>query len=168
MGFTHGRGFDIDPAGKSPVDTFLRNRVEGMYTSDGTTGSTIAADAHDFNLDFTPGIIIIDGKVKAYSSGSADFDVSHSDSAPGMTVGQATVYTIVAYVGLDDTIDLRVVAGVVAAAASAVALPDADIAALFDDKVTAFAITEVKFHRSNTTELTITIDDTVRPLNIPA
>ena len=44
---------------------------------------------------------------------------------------------------------------------------DADMAAKFDKKVTAFALVEAKFHRSNTAELTITIDNSVRPLHVP-
>jgi len=168
MGLKHGRGFDIDPKGISPIDSFMRNRVEGMMVSDGTTDSTITATGTDLNLDISPGFIIIDGKVKAYSAGVTDYAVDASEIAGLITVGSAIVYTLVAFVGLDDVIDLRLFAGAEAVVADAVAVTDAVMAASFDDRVTAYALSWVRFHRSDTAVLTITIDDTVRPLLIPA
>ncbi len=169
MGLKYGYAFDRDPRGKDPVYTWMNNRVEGLLFTDGTTGSSIGAGAHDFNLDATPGMIMIDGTPKFYPSGLTDYDVSNSGSAPptGMDVGNAIVYTLVAYKDINGTVGLRLFAGDVAPVASAVPVSDADMAAKFDKKVTAFALVQATFHRSDTAELTITIDNSVRPLHVP-
>ena len=154
----------------NPEWNLNRNRVvHGLLVSAATTtaSSQITGDgATDVNVDIAAGILMVDGQAKelAYQDSAA-----LADATPLMDAGESGVVAIVAFRSQGDgVVRLRNINGVAATTGAQVALPDADIAALFGNYTYWFKIADVTVNRTADTTLTETYDNTVRPLLVGA
>lgn len=144
-------------------------QVVGMLIKAPTTGSSIAAAAHDFNLDIEPGLLVVDGVVKEFAA-QADVDLSSDGTAvpTGMDTGDSQIFSLIAYKSLaDGDVRLVVVPGDVALDASVEPPSQATIEALFAEGTPWYELARTKIKRTGATTLTQTYDNRVRPLGVP-
>lgn len=142
---------------------------QGMLVGTPTTGSTQAtgAGASDFNVDITPGILAVNGKVKEFAA-QADFDLASAGSAI-ITNGQSIVVSIVAYQNVvSGAIGLRTFRGAAATTGSEEPISDADITAGFGSNTVWYRLANVTVNRTGDTTVTQSHDNTARPSGIYA
>jgi len=157
------------PGGVSREYHMDKFKIEGCYLNDPTTGSTIkttATAAHDFNVDISEGMIMLDG-VKTFVPAAADVDISHSASASFLAIGESVYFTIVYYKDEAGNIEQRIMQGAIAATASAAPLTPAEIGAKFGESVPWMAIGHILYTCTDTTALTESQDNTIRSMGEP-
>jgi hypothetical protein len=142
------------------LEGFLKNCVQtGVLVGAPTTASTHAdAGAFDFNVDITPGIVVVNG-VLAEIAKTVDFDVAHDTESPIDATDTGIVYAIVA-AEADGTVTLAAVTG--AAAAEPEAPTDEAITTAVGHK-NWVRIATTKVVRTGAATITQTYDNSVRP-----
>ncbi len=142
------------------LEAFLKNHVQtGVLVGAPTTASTHAdAGTFDFNVDITPGIVVVNG-VLAEIAKTEDFDVAHDDESPIGAEDTGIVYAIVAGEA-EGAVTLVAVAG--AAAAEPEAPTDEAITTAVGHK-NWVRIATTTVVRTGAATITQTYDNSVRP-----
>jgi hypothetical protein len=141
----------------------FRNFAQNMRVGAPTTASTIAAAAHDFNLNIGWGLAAVGGEIKEFDD-QADFDLSNSGSAApsDLPVGSSVVYSIVLL--KSDVVRMRVFRGAPAVTGSELAQTKEEIAAKLGSEVEWFEIGRTTINRTGTATLTQTYINDCRPM----
>ena len=151
----------------NPEYNLNRNRiVQGLLIGVATTASTqVTGDgASDINVNISAGILLLDGQVKEYA---AQADYALYNATPAMDAGESIIISLVAYRSLGDgVLRLRSVVGAAATTGSQVVPTNVEIEALFETGTYWFRLANITVNRTADTTLTLSYDNTVRPLLI--
>lgn len=160
FGIVGGIGIEFD---------VTRNRVlQGVLVTAPTTASAQLTGTGNgsYRVDITPGLVIVDGKVKEVATAADQLLEAAGDI---LDSGQSIVYTIVYYRSISGgVIYQRTFAGAPALTGSQVAPTDVEIEANLASGTVWFAVAEVTVNRTGDTTVTQSQNNTVRPTWVPA
>jgi predicted RecA/RadA family phage recombinase len=136
--------------------------VTGLLVGAPTNASSHAdASNYDFNVDTSVGLVVVGTKF-AEIAAETDFDVDHGTESPISATKPKIIYAVVAS-NDSGTVTLKSVAGAAAAADKAVPPTDAEITASLEH-ANWIRVANVTAIRTGATAVTVTIDNTVRPI----